>query len=162
MARADSENHLLPQNIYNMGVSVLRILFISHNPYVWLNVHMCCCCSCWQPLTLLTTTEPSCGMKQRQLPKSSRSAGCLAQAPGGSWKAPGGRTRYSGTCTGRAGSGKRPQPDPAQGQPGFWFVHVAAGFSSCLAQLQEQEVYNQFWMSKMALGASDRTQGNEA
>lgn len=93
-ARADPRNHLLPQNIYNMGVSVLRILFISH---LQLDLHSCCCCSCWQPLSAHPhRTFLRCEVKAQQ----------VSWMSGTGWKAPGGRTGDSGTSTGRAGSGE--------------------------------------------------------
>lgn len=112
-------------------------------------------------LSAPTPTGPFCGVKQRHLPKGSRSAGCLAQAgklpeAALSW--------YSGTCTGKAGSGERGPRQTLHKDSwgsGLFTWEGAAGFSFCLGQLKEQEVHNQFWMSKTALCASGRTQVNE-
>lgn len=64
---------------------------------------------------------------------------CEAKAPpqgqqvswvsGTGWKAPGGSTELVQWDMHRKGWewGKRPQTDPAQGQLGFWFVHMGGG-----------------------------------
>lgn len=90
-------------------------------------------------------------MKQRHLPKGSRSAGCLAQA---------GKLLEAGlgTSTGRAESGEM-GPRQTLHKDRVRVCSLEGGNSVQL--LQEQEVHNQFWKSKMALGASDRTQVNE-